>query len=338
MALSPTEPTSPRTDVAIIGAGPVGLYAAFYAGLRGMTTAIFDSMGQTGGQLQALYPKKKIYDVPGFPAILAEELVNNLREQAKRYSPTIQLGARIERVAPEGDGFVLATANQNYYANSVVITAGLGAFLPRKLDLKDAGELENRGVYYVIHDPEQFYGKRLLIIGGGDSAIDWGITLAPHAKELTLIHLMKKFQAHEMNVTELMKTNARVKTEYQLRAIHGEEHVEAATIVNNLTGEEETFPVDAILCFIGYLTNLGPIKDWGLNIRGNGIVVDFDMSTNIPGIFAAGDIVYHPGKIRLISTGFSEAAIAVNNAKHYIAPTEKIQPAHSTNVVEKVKG
>ena len=323
---------APAIDVAIVGAGPVGLYAAFYAGLRGMATAVFDSMGQSGGQLTALYPKKKIYDVPGFPSIFADELIDNLRQQAQRYQPTFHMGTRIERVAPEGAGFVLESASEKYYAKSVAIAAGLGAFLPRKLDLQDAHELENRGVYYVIHDPEQFYGKRLLIIGGGDSAVDWGLTLAPHAKELTLIHLMKKFQAHETNVGELKQTAARVMTEYQLRAIIGEEHVEAATIVNNVTGDEETFPVDAILCFIGYLTNLGPIKDWGLSIRGNGVVVDFDMSTNIPGIFAAGDIVYHPGKIRLISTGFSEAAIAINNAKHFISPTEKVQPVHSSNM------
>ncbi len=325
----------PEVDVAIVGAGPVGLYAAFYAGLRGMKTIVFDSMGQTGGQLQALYPKKKIYDVPGFPAIAAEELVANLRTQAERYQPAIMLSTRVNNLIKEENRFVLVTDDGNHYAKSVVIAAGLGAFLPRKLDLKDAVELENRGVHYVIHDPEQFYGKRILVIGGGDSAVDWGLTLAPHAKELTLIHLMKKFQAHEMNVAELQKTNARVKVEYQLRAIEGEEHVEAATIVNNVTGEEETFPVDAILCFIGFLTNLGPIKEWGFEIKGNGIVVDFDMSTNIPGVFAAGDIVFHPGKIRLISTGFSEAAIAVNNAKHYINPAEKIQPGHSSNMKEK---
>lgn len=322
-------------DIAIIGAGPVGLYAAFYAGLRGMSALVFDSMPQTGGQLQALYPKKKIYDVPGFPAIYAEELVQNLKVQAERYQPTFYLNTRIDHVRPFQNGFELVS-NQNhyYFSKSVLIACGLGAFLPRKLDIQDAKKLENRGVYYVITNPEQFYGKRLLIIGGGDTAVDWGLTLVPHAKEITLIHLMKKFQAHEMNVTELLKTSARVKTEYQLKAIHGEEKVEAATIINNVTGDEETFAVDAILCFIGFLTNLGPIKDWGLNIRGNGVVVDFDMSTNIPGIFAAGDIVYHPGKIRLISTGFSEAAIAVNNAKHYISPSEKVQPKHSTSLSE----
>lgn len=325
-----------QVDIAIIGAGPVGLYASFYSGLRGMSVLLFDSMSQTGGQLQALYPKKKIYDVPGFPAILAEELVSNLNTQAERYQPQFQLNTRIDRVHPTSDGFELESNDHRmFHSKSVLIASGLGAFLPRKLDIHDAQKLEDRGVHYVIHHPERFYGKRLLIIGGGDSAVDWGLTLAPHAQELTLIHLMKKFQAHEMNVNELLKTNARVKIEYQLKAILGDEKVEGATIVNNVTGEEETIAVDAILCFIGFLTNLGPIKEWGLSIKGNGVVVDFDMSTNIPGIFAAGDIVYHPGKIRLISTGFSEAAIAVNNAKHFILPTEKVQPKHSSNMAEK---
>ncbi|MDK9699719.1 MAG: NAD(P)/FAD-dependent oxidoreductase [bacterium] len=325
---------SPMTvDIGIIGAGPVGLYATFYAGLRGMSAIVFDSMPQPGGQLQALYPKKKIYDVPGFPAILAEELVNNLHEQSVRYKPEVRLNTRIDTLVPAGEGFALTTVHgDTLQVRSVLIAAGLGAFLPRKLDLQDAQKLEERGVYYVVHNPEQFHGKRLLIIGGGDSAIDWGLTLVPHAKELTLIHLMKKFQAHEMNVNELLNTKANVHVEYQLKTIHGDEHVEAATIVNNVTGEEKTIAVDAILCFIGFLTNLGPIKEWGLAIRGNGVVVDFDMSTNIPGIFAAGDIVYHPGKIRLISTGFSEAAIAVNNAKHYLNPKDKIQPGHSSNM------
>jgi len=328
-----TETAAPPTDIAIIGTGPVGLYAIFYAGLRGMSVMAFDSMAQVGGQLQALYPKKKIYDVPGFPAILAEDLVANLRVQSERYKPTVMLNCRIERLAPHEQGFLLVAAGGGQYqVRSVLISAGLGAFLPRKLDLQDAKKLEERGVHYVITDPAQFYGKRLLIVGGGDSAIDWGLALEQHAQELTLIHLNKKFQAHEMNVAELMKTRAQVLMEYQLKAIHGEERVEAATIVNNASGEERTFPVDAILCFIGFLTNLGPIKEWGLDIRGNGIVVDFDMSASIPGIFAAGDIVYHPGKIRLISTGFSEAAIAVNNAKHFIAPTEKIQPVHSSSL------
>ncbi len=325
-------------DVIIIGAGPIGLYATYYAGLRDMKVKVLESLGQVGGQLQALYPKKYIYDVPGFPKILAEDLVKNLLEQAKQYNPTIVTESKVmDLKVHEPMNIELITENgEKHFAKSVIIAAGAGAFMPRKLAIEDADKLEGRGLYYVVHNPEDFRDKRILIIGGGDSALDWSLTLAPIAKKIVHIHMLKHFQGHEDSVKKLM-ANPKVETHvhHQLKSIHGEEHVEAVTIVNTVDRTEKTFEVDAVLSFIGFITNLGPIKEWGVEIEGNAIKVDQNMQTTLPGVFAAGDICSHPGKLKLISTGFADAAIAVNNAKHFIEPKARVYPGHSSHTVEK---
>ena len=330
--------TSKVYDVAIVGAGPVGLYATYYAGLRDMDAVLLESLPQVGGQLQALYPKKYIYDVAGYPRILAQDLVKNLVDQAKQYNPDIFTGDKIVNLEVLDNGLLRLTSQKGkvYLAKSVIICAGVGAFMPRKLDVQNADELEGRGLHYVVRDPECFRDKRLLIIGGGDSALDWSLTLQDIAKEITHIHMLKQFQAHEDSVRKLLQSDKiNVYIHHQLKEIHGDEHVEAATIVNNVDGSEMTIKVDEILSFIGFITNLGPIKEWGLELVGNAIKVNEKMETNLPGVYAAGDIVWHPAKIKLITTGFADAATAVNNAKHFIEPKARVFPGHSSHTVPK---
>jgi len=325
-------------DVAIIGAGPVGLYATYYAGLRDMKVVLLESLPQVGGQLQALYPKKYIYDVAGYPRILAQDLVNNLVQQAKQYHPDIFTGDKIVDLKVPGEQDIQLTSEKGriHRAKSVIICAGVGAFMPRKLDVRNAEELEGRGLHYVVRDPECFRDKKLLIIGGGDSALDWSLTLQDIAREITHIHMLKQFQAHEDSVRKLLQSEKiKVHIHHQLKEIHGDEHVEAATIVNNVDGSEMTIEVDEILSFIGYITNLGPIKEWGLELVGNAIKVSEKMETNLPGVYAAGDIVWHPAKIKLITTGFADAATAVNNAKHFVEPKARVFPGHSSHTVPK---
>lgn len=325
-------------DMAIIGAGPVGLYASYYAGLRDMNVMLLESLNQLGGQLSALYPKKYIYDVAGYPKIVAEELVENLVRQAKQYSPKIYLGEKIVDLKVQEDQPVelVSEKGNQYFAKSVLLAAGVGAFMPRKLDLQDASALEDKGVHYYVKDPELFRGKRLLIIGGGDSALDWSLTLQNYAKEITHIHMLKQFQAHEESVLKLMQSEKiSVHIHSQLKEIHGEDHVEGVTIINNVDGSEQKLAVDELLCFIGFITNLGPIKNWGLEIVGNAVKVNEKMETSLPGVYGAGDIVWHPAKIKLITTGFADAALAVNNAKHYIEPKARVFPGHSSHTVPK---
>lgn len=338
-AASGSQAPSDVADITIIGAGPTGLYAAFYAGLRTMRVRLVDSLPNIGGQLTALYPKKQIYDVAGYPKVLSEDLVQSLYEQAMQYHPEVCTATKIETVAKaEGENyFKLTDANGNeFLSRSVLIAAGVGAFMPRKLDLADAAAREERGLYYFVKDPSVFHGKRVLIIGGGDSSMDWAMALAGKA-DLTLIHRRDKFTAHEDSVQKVMTSGARIKTFFELKRIEGNatDHIERAVLFDNRTGAEETLEVDAVLCNLGFLTNLGPIKNWGVEIVNNAIKVDINMVTNVEGIYAAGDIVWHPAKLKLIATGFGEAAIAVNNAKMLIDPHASFFPGHSSTAMEK---
>lgn len=319
-------------DIAIIGAGPTGLYSAFYAGLRGLSVLVLDSLPQVGGQLTALYPKKNIFDVAGYPNIVAEDLVNNLLIQASQYNPTIHTKTKVNSIEKEGEGFkLICESDLQFSSKTILIAAGVGAFSPRKLPFEEAIQWEEKGLFYYVQNPEVFHGKKLLIIGGGDSAMDWAMALADHS-DLTLIHRRDKFTAHEDSVTKVRESKAQIKTFYELKEIIGSNGtVEKAVIFNNKTKEEETLAVDAILCNLGFSTNLGPIKDWGIDILNNAIKVDINMATNVDGIYAAGDVVWHPAKLKLIATGFAEAAIAVNNAKTKVDPNSHFFPGHSSS-------
>ena len=313
-------------DITIIGGGPAGLFGLYYAGLRAARAKVIDSLPQLGGQLSALYPEKHIYDVAGFPKILARDLVRNLVEQALQYDHKVCLSEKVvglERV--EEKLFRLRSEKDEHLTRTVVIAAGMGAFMPRKLDIQDAQRLEGRGLFYVVKNVDSFRGKDVLIVGGGNTAVDWALALEEVAHRVTLIHLMKNFNAHEDSVRKLFRSKVIVKTFNELKAVHGEEHVEGATVLSSRDKTELRLDLDAIILNIGFLANLGPIKEWGLEIEGNAIRVNEKMETCLPGVFAAGDIATHPGKIRLIATGASEAAVAVNNARNHLEPSSRVQ-------------
>jgi len=319
-------------DITIIGGGPSGLYAAFYAGLRDARTKIIDSLAQLGGQLAALYPDKYIYDIPGFPRVLARELVDRQVEQAMAFSPQICLNEKVVALKTGVNGLVeLRTEKDNlHYSRAVIIAAGVGAFVPRTLDVPGIAEMQGKGIHYYVQDLELFRNQRVLVIGGGDTALDWAISLLDIASELTLIHRRGTFRGHEQAAKEVLTSRCRVLPYYELKALVGSEHVEAAVVFDNRTGEEMTIQVDSVVLGLGFLANLGPIKEWGLDIVGNSIRVSPSMLTNLPGVYAVGDIATYEGKLKLIATATAEAAIAVNYAKNYVDPKARVSPGHSS--------
>ncbi len=320
-------------DLTVIGGGPTGLYGAFYAGLRQMRVKIIDSLPELGGQLTALYPEKYIYDVPGFPKVLAKDLVNCYAEQALQYEATVCLDEKVINLVRGGDGIItLTTDKTNHYTRTVLIAAGVGAFIPRKMDVAGLEELAGRGVQYFVTDTSHLVGKRLVIVGGGDSAFDWAMALGDKAASCLQIHRSDKFRAHEDSIAKVKASPVELRPFYELKAVHGEERLHSVTIFNNRTGEEEVVECDYLLLNIGFLTNLGPIKEWGLDIEKNAIRVDQTMQTTIPGVYAAGDICTYHGKLKLIATATGEAGTAANFAKTFIDPGSKAFPGHSSDM------
>jgi thioredoxin reductase (NADPH) len=322
-------------DVIIIGAGPTGLFASFYAGMRGMRTLIVDALPEVGGQIAVLYPEKFIYDVPGFQKILGRDLVKHLVEQAMTFHPEINLDEQVQMIKVRGERDIeLTTAKATYRTRSVLIGAGVGAFSPNKIPILGVEQYEGQGIYYFVKEKVAFRGKRLLIIGGGDSAVDWALNLKDYARSVTLIHRRDQFRAHEHSVVELRNSPVDIKLFYELKELHGNGKIEAATIFNNQTKEEVELPCDAVLAFLGFKADAGPIKSWGLEMEGKGraIKVGPNFETNLPGVFAAGDIAGAPVKLDLIAVCFGQAAIAINSAKAYIDPKAKVFPGHSSEM------
>ncbi|BCU80923.1 ferredoxin--NADP reductase [Polycladomyces abyssicola] len=320
-------------DITIIGGGPVGLFAAFYAGMRQASVKIIESMPQLGGQLSALYPEKYIYDVAGFPKVRAQELVQNLIEQANLFNPVYCLEEKVQNVVKNEDGIFELTTNKGLHlSRTVIITAGCGAFEPRKLNIPGAEKYEGKNLFYFVNNLNQFRDQDVLIAGGGDSAVDWALMLEPIAKSVTLIHRRDTFRAHEHSVERMKKSSVRIITPREIQSLQGEERIEKVVIVDKKTGTTEELHVDALIVSFGFVSSLGPIKEWGLHIENGGIVVNSRMETNIPGIYAAGDIATYPGKVKLIAVGFGEAPTAVNNAKQYLDPSARLQPGHSSNM------
>jgi thioredoxin reductase (NADPH) len=324
-------------DITIIGGGPTGLFAAFYAGMRGITARIVDALPELGGQLVALYPEKYIFDVAGIPKILAKDLVKGLIEQANQFTPAIHLNQRVVALEEDGGGFTLVTETDRFPSRAVVIAAGIGAFSPRRLPQASAEPWYGRGIFDRVTDPEMFRGQRVLIIGGGDSAFDWTHQLLDRAAEITLIHRSDRFRAHAATVAVVADAvaagRARVLTFHELVEVHGNgEGVRGATIKDVKTKSQHELHLDAILPMLGFVSDLGPMAEWGLNLEKDEIAVTTTMEAGRPGIWAAGDITTYPGKLKLIATGFSEAAIAVNQAVHWIYPEKKVAPGHSSNM------
>lgn len=322
-------------EVAILGGGPTGLFGAFYAGMRHMKTLILESLPELGGQLTALYPDKWVYDVGGFPKVLAKDLAEGLVEQGTQFHPTVALNETARELERVGEGetaiWKITTDKSTYLTKTIVITAGIGAFQPRRLKVEGLDAYEGRGVQYIVRDKMVFAGQRVLIVGGGDSACDWALNLQGIASEITLIHRREGFRAHEGTVQQLREGGlVKVMTHYEVRSVTGDGRIESATIFDNRTDEETTLEIDALLVNVGFVADLGAIKTWGIAMTRKKIVVNDRMETNLPGVYAAGDVTDHEGKLDLIATGFGEAAVAVNYAKTFIDPTARAFPGHSS--------
>ncbi|MCE3203015.1 MULTISPECIES: NAD(P)/FAD-dependent oxidoreductase [Paenibacillus sonchi group] len=321
------------SDLLIIGGGPAGMFAAFYGGMRQASVTLIESMPQLGGQLAALYPEKYIYDVAGFPKVTGQELVDNLSRQMELFQSDIRLEEKVVSLKKQDERhFVITTDKAEYHSKAVIITAGVGAFEPRRLELPEAARFEKANLHYFVSDLNAFKGKKVLISGGGDSAVDWALMLEPIAEQVTLIHRRDKFRAHEHSVENLMASKVNVITPSEITGLHGEEFITKVTLSHIKTKETQELEVDSVIVNFGFVSSLGPIAEWGIDIESNSIVVDSRMETSIPGIFAAGDITTYPGKLKLIAVGFGEAPTAVNNAKVYIDPEAKLSPGHSSNL------
>lgn len=324
-------------DITIIGGGPTGLFTAFYGGMRQASVKIIESLPQLGGQLSALYPEKYIYDVAGFPKVRAQELIDNLKEQMAKFEPTVSLEQSVEKLEKQADGtFKLTTNKEVHYSKTIIITAGNGAFQPRRLELESAAQYEGTNLHYFIDDLNQFAGKKAVVFGGGDSAVDWALMLEPIAEKVTIVHRRDKFRAHEHSVENLQNSKVEIKTPYVPAELIGDSEGIKQVVLEGVTSKEiEVFDVDAVIVNYGFVSSLGPIKEWGLEIEKNSIVVNSRMETNIEGIYAAGDICTYDGKVKLIACGFGEAPTAVNHAKSYIDPKAKVQPMHSSSMFGK---
>ncbi|SDM40622.1 NAD(P)/FAD-dependent oxidoreductase [Bacillus sp. OK048] len=320
-------------DITVIGGGPTGLFTAFYAGMRQCTVKIIESMPQLGGQLAALYPEKYIYDVAGFPHIRAQGLVNNLINQMEPFQPSIRLEEQVIKIHRQKDGtFLISTNKGNHFSRAIIITAGVGAFKPRSFEPINAKRFEGTNLHYFIKDLNLFNNKKVIVLGGGDSAVDWALALEPIAKEVNLVHRRDKFRAHESSVTRLKNSRVNILTPFTIKSVIGSERIEKIVIENIHTSKDIALDADDVIVNFGFVSSLGPINEWGIKLKKGSILVNTKMETNIPGIYAAGDVTSYPGKVKLITVGFGEGPIAVNNAKTYFDPSAKLQPGHSTSM------
>lgn len=318
-------------DLLLVGAGPVGLYGAYYAGVRGLRTAVVDSMSEPGGQITAMYPEKPILDIAGFPSVRGRDLVDGLVEQASPFEPTYLLGRSAVSVTHQADGrLVVGTDDETRLrCGAVVLTAGIGPFTPRPLPAGE--EFLGRGLAYFVPTLAEYAGADVVVVGGGDSACDWTLALLPLARSVTLVHRRKAFRAHAATVDAVHRSSATVVTDAEVTALHGSDRVQAVEI--SPKGElPTTLACQRVVAALGFLADLGSMRDWGLELHDNRhVVVDTRMRTNLPAVYAAGDIAQYDGKVRLISVGFGEVATAVNNAAVALDPEAQLFPGHSTD-------
>lgn len=327
-----------KTDIAIIGAGPVGLFAVFEAGLLKMRCHLIDALPQVGGQLSEIYPRKPIYDIPGFPSIDAQDLVDQLMEQIAPFNPSFTLGERVETLEKQEDGsyHVIGHEGTVIHAQVVVIAGGLGSFEPRRPDIEGILDYEGKGgVHYFVRNPENYRDKKLVIAGGGDSALDWTIYLSDVASELTLVHRSDSFRGAPdsaekvFNLAEQGKINLILQS--NLSSLEGENGQLKRVGVTNKNKEETILEADYLIPLFGLSPKLGPIGEWGLNIEKSAVAVDtFDYSTNVERIYAIGDINTYPGKLKLILCGFHEAALMCQSAFKYVYPDQKLSFKYTT--------
>ncbi|MGY1704649.1 NAD(P)/FAD-dependent oxidoreductase [Geodermatophilus sp. SYSU D00697] len=328
-------------DLLVVGAGPAGLYAAYYAGFRGLRTALVDSLAEPGGQVTALYPEKMIYDVAGFPGIKGRDLVAGLVQQAARFDPVYVLGERAETLTDEaghrprpGDRLVVTTDKGTRIAcGAVVVTGGIGTFTPRPLP--GGAEWEGRGLTYVVKELAAHAGQDVVIVGGGDSAVDWALALEPIAASVTLVHRRKHFRAHAASVADMERGRTVVVTDAQVDHLEGDRVDGDGALhtvhVRTKDGTVTPYKAQAVIAALGFTADIGPLETWGIDIVDRKILVDTAMRTSVAGVYSAGDITEYAGKVRLISVGFGEAATAVNNAATYLDPDQPLFPGHSSD-------
>ena len=317
-------------DITIIGGGPVGLFAAFYAHLRQARVKIIDSLPQLGGQPAILYPEKAILDIPAFPRLTGQELTTNLLAQLEPFETTVCLNETLLAIEA-GDSIGLTTTKGQHLTKSLIIAMGGGAFKPRPLEIDGADQFDN--VHYHVSNIQQYAGKDVVILGGGDSAVDWALTFESLAKTTSLVHRRENFRALEHSVAALERSSVSVHTPYIPKELTGEAgHTHQLTLAKAKTGEPLTLKLDHLFVHYGFKSSVGTLKDWGLALNRHRITVNSKQETSVPGIYAIGDCCHYEGKVDLIAAGFGEAPTAVNNAMNYINPHEKVQPQHSTNL------
>jgi thioredoxin reductase (NADPH) len=326
-----------ETDIIIIGAGPVGLFTVFEAGLLKLRCHIIDVLPQAGGQLTEIYPKKPIYDIPGFPVVLAGDLIDNLMKQIEPFKPGFTLGEKAISIDAQEDGSFIVTTESGtqHKAPNIAIAGGLGVFEPRKPPVEHLDLFETKGIDYIIKEPQKYKDQRLVIAGGGDSALDWTIYLQELAKEITLVHRSGSFRGHPDSVQKVMDLNAqgkiKLKTYTEVKELKGNEHLTSVKTFNKKEEQDEWIETDYFLPLFGLSPKLGPIADWDLEIEKNAIKVKtLDYSTNIPGIYAIGDINTYEGKLKLILCGFHEATLMVQSAFKRIYPDKNLVLKYTT--------
>ncbi|MFC9502794.1 NAD(P)/FAD-dependent oxidoreductase [Streptomyces sp. NPDC057002] len=322
-------PAACETELLVVGAGPAGLFACYYAGMRGLDVTLMDSLPHLGGQVAALYPDKEIFDVAGFPAVRGRELIERLTRQAETASPSVLLGESAVELRCETDAVHITTdAGRVIRAGAVLITGGIGRFTPRPLPALDG--FTGDGVHHLVSPPHEYTGREVVIVGGGDSAVDWANTLVPHARQVTLVHRRTRFRAHEYSVAQLMDSPVRILTNSEIAEVHGVESLKAVTVRDCGSQALEMVDADVLIPALGHIASLGPLTSWGLMLDRQQIRVDTAMSTGLDRVYAAGDITTYAGKVRLMAVGFGEAATAVNNIAVRLRPDEDLFPGHSS--------
>jgi len=324
--------SSERSDLVVIGGGPTGLFSAYYAGLRGLNTVIVDTLPHLGGQVATLYPLKQIYDVAGFPAVAGGVLIDDLIKQLAPFPPRIRLEEKVtglQRADGGSDWRVITDRQHVIHCAAVVISVGAGSFSPRRLSAVD--DHVGRGAHYHGCGRHESTGQDVVIVGGGDSAVDCALDVVASAASVTLLHRTSRFRAHEYSLELLERSDVRTLTDVEVVAAHGDPTLTSLDIRHRTDGEVSTVAADLLVVALGFVTRLGPVADWGLELDGTKIVVDSRQQTSLPAVFAVGDIATYPGKVPLIATGFGEAATAVNNAAAVVLAGVDLDPGHSSD-------
>lgn len=317
-------------DLLIVGAGPVGLYGAYYAGFRGFDTVVMDTLPEAGGQITAMYPEKEIFDVAGFPSVRGRELIDRLLEQASSADPEYRLGEQAVQLhtSNEGPVRVVTDLGAEVIAKAVILTGGIGSFTPRPVPV--GTEWVGRGVEYFVPRLEDYRDRDVVIVGGGDSAFDWAWSLHPLAASVTIVHRREQFRAHAGMVTKVQDLGVHFLTSSEITGVRGEDNVTEIEVTHKDSGQVTVLTTDAVIAALGFIANIGPMADWGLTLDKRRIVVDSAMAASLPRVFAAGDLAAYPGKVPLIASGFGEVATAVNNAAPLITPGVSVFPGHSS--------